>query len=69
MMKVFLILNAAMFFSFSSSGQVLSSTYGITLNVLLSHSVPEASVAQVKEMNRTFYGSMPVSKMNIQLVI
>lgn len=50
MNKVLLILYAAMVFSFSSSGQVLSSTYGITLNVLLSHSVPEVSVAQVREM-------------------
>ncbi len=50
MNKALLILYAAMVFSFSSSGQVLSSTYGITLNVLLSHSVPEVSVAQVREM-------------------
>jgi rhodanese-related sulfurtransferase len=50
MKKVFLILGTAMFFSLSLSGQVLSSTYGITLNLLLSHSVPELSVAQVKEM-------------------
>jgi len=39
-----------MFGFLQSSAQVQSSTYNLTLNTLLSHSVPEVSVSQVKGM-------------------
>jgi rhodanese-related sulfurtransferase len=50
MKKLFIMLSAAMFSSFFAKAQVTSSAYNLTLKALLSHTVPEVSVAQVKEL-------------------
>jgi len=50
-MKGFVILIMSMFSSLLSSAQVQSSAYNLTLKTLLSHSVPEVTVPQVKTMN------------------
>jgi rhodanese-related sulfurtransferase len=47
--SVFIILS--MFSFFYATAQVESSAYNLTLKTLLSHSVPEVSVSQVKEMS------------------
>jgi hypothetical protein len=52
MKKLFIMLSAAMFSSFFAKAQVTSSAYNLTLKTLLSHTVPEVSVAQVKELKR-----------------
>ena len=49
-MKLLAILIASMFSFLYTSAQVQSRAYDLTLKALLSHSVPEVSVAQVKEM-------------------
>jgi rhodanese-related sulfurtransferase len=50
MSKLFMILSAAMFSSFFANAQVISSAYNLTLKTLLSHTVPEVSVVQAKEL-------------------
>jgi len=49
-MRLLVVLMASMFSLLHASAQVQSSAYDLTLKALLSHSVPEVSVAQVKEM-------------------
>lgn len=50
-MRVCIILIISMFSLLSASGQVQSSAYNLTLKTLLSHSVPEVTVPQLKTMN------------------
>jgi len=50
-MRVFIILIICMFPFFSASAQVQSSAYNLTLKTLLSHSVTEVTVPQLKAMN------------------
>lgn len=50
-MRVFIILIISMLFFLSASAQVQSGAYNITLKTLLSHSVPEVTVPQVKAMH------------------
>jgi rhodanese-related sulfurtransferase len=49
-MKGSVIFCLGMFSFFYTAAQVQSSAYDLTLKTLLSHSVPEVSVSQVKEM-------------------
>lgn len=48
-MRVIFILYISMFSFLQASAQVQSSAYNLTLKALLSHSVPEVTVPQVKE--------------------
>lgn len=50
MKRGLLVLSTIMIFSLPSNAQVLSSAYDLTLNALLSHSVPEISVVQAKKL-------------------
>ena len=49
-MKALIALIAGMFTFLIAPAQVQSSTYDLMLEALLTHSVPEVSVSQVKEM-------------------
>ncbi len=49
-MRLISVLIVAMFSFLQASAQVQSSAYNLTLKTLLSHSVPEVTVPQVKEM-------------------
>ncbi len=50
-MRGSVIILLIMFSFLNAAAQVQSSTYNLTLKTLLSHSVPEVSVSQVKEMS------------------
>jgi rhodanese-related sulfurtransferase len=50
-MRVLIGLMVSILSFLHASAQVQSSAYNLTLKTLLSHSVPEVSVSQVKEMN------------------
>ncbi len=50
-MRIRIILVISMFSFLPASAQVQSSAYNLTLKTLLSHSVPEVTVPQVKTMN------------------
>lgn len=50
-MRIGIILIISMFSFLPAAGQVQSSAYNLTLKTLLSHSVPEVTVPQVKTMN------------------
>lgn len=50
-MRAFIILMVSMVSFLNAAAQVQSSAYDRTLKILLSHSVPEVSVSQVKEMH------------------
>lgn len=50
-MRTGIILIISMFSFLPAAGQVQSSAYNLTLKTLLSHSVPEVTVPQVKTMN------------------
>ncbi len=54
-MRVFGILIIGMFSFLNLPAQVQSSSYNLTLKTLLSHSVPEVSVSQVKEMPNVLF--------------
>ncbi len=54
-MRVFGILVISMFSFLNVPAQVQSSSYNLTLKTLLSHSVPEVSVSQVKEMTNVLF--------------
>jgi rhodanese-related sulfurtransferase len=49
-MRLFSVLTLSMFSFLHAPAQVQSSAYNLTLKALLSHSVPEVTVPQVKEM-------------------
>jgi len=50
-MRTGIILIISMFSFLPAAGQVQSSAYNLTLKTLLSHSVPEVTVPQVRTMN------------------
>ncbi len=54
-MRLLAVLVLSMFSFLYASAQVQSSAYNLTLKALLSHSVPEVSVAQVKEMKDVLF--------------
>jgi len=54
-MRVFIMMIISMFSFLVAPAQVQSSAYNLTLKTLLSHSVPEVSVSQVKEMKSAMF--------------